>query len=281
MSQEMTQRFVALMQQKGRMDVAAYEAAMCQLLVQLQASGDEALDRQDRLVLADVYHALGHYDQACRCLAALSQPTQKEIKKRHAYEADYRRWGHRRARPLFGEVRQAFAGLDLPHFKYCPEPLKHDIFKVDVAVVCGCCGQETAVYYQGGLYAVDDVDYLCPECIHGGVAAQKFDGSFQHDLFNDEGVVDPSYVDEVMHRTPGYCSWQGNNWPAHCDDYCAFHGYVGATELEDSGIWDEMENLTDMDAADLKQYMRLDGDLQGYLFRCLKCETWCLYADMS
>lgn len=25
-----------------------------------------------------------------------------------------------------------------------------------------------------------------------------------------------------MYRTPGYVSWQGNNWVAHCSDYCAF-----------------------------------------------------------
>ncbi|UZM98073.1 CbrC family protein [Lysinibacillus sp. MHQ-1] len=29
------------------------------------------------------------------------------------------------------------------------------------------------VYYTGSIYAIEDVDYLCPSRIHSGEAAQK------------------------------------------------------------------------------------------------------------
>ena len=38
-------------------------------------------------------------------------------------------------------------------------------------------------------------------------------------------------LDELIHRTPGYSGWQQEYWRAHCGDYCAYLGHVGAREL--------------------------------------------------
>ena len=73
--------------------------------------------------------------------------------------------------------------------------------------------------------------YLCPECIANGEAARKYDGSFQDDFSVDDGVDDPEKLDELIHRTPGYSGWQQEYWRAHCGDYCAYLGHVGAREL--------------------------------------------------
>ena len=99
----------------------------------------------------------------------------------------------------------------IPTFKYVPKPLEAKIFETGEVVVCDCCQQQVDVYYTGGIYAIEDVDYLCPTCIHSGDAAQKYDGSFQQDLLYDEQITNPLLAQEVLYRTPGYVSWQGNN----------------------------------------------------------------------
>ena len=71
-------------------------------------------------------------------------------------------------------------------FKYHPDPLKTGEFKNDQIMVCDCCGKQTDVYYTGPFYSIDNVDYLCPECISSGEAAKKFDGSFKDSESVDE-----------------------------------------------------------------------------------------------
>lgn len=167
---------------------------------------------------------------------------------------------------------------NLPVFKYCPDPIKSEIFKTDQIVECECCGEEVDVYYDGPIYTEEDFEYFCPNCIHSGKAKEELDAEFQQDLINDENVVNEEYKKEVMFRTPGYHSWQGNQWPAHCDDYCAFIAYVGWQEIENMGIGDKIDTL-DVDINHLQKYMQNNGSLQGYLFKCLKCGQFVVYSD--
>lgn len=51
----------------------------------------------------------------------------------------------------------------------------------------------------------------------------------------------------MIHRTPGYCGWQQEYWIAHCDDYCAFVGYVGWKELVEMSINNEIEKNYDQE----------------------------------
>ena len=57
------------------------------------------------------------------------------------------------------------------------------------------------------------------------MAASKFDGEFQ-DPESTDCVSNPDKLDELIHRTPGYCGWQQEYWIAHCDDYCGEHFYM-------------------------------------------------------
>ncbi len=165
-----------------------------------------------------------------------------------------------------------------PEFKYMPDPLAAGVFKRGKKVECDCCGKKTGVYYDGGVYCEEEVLYLCPYCIESGLAAEEFDAEFQQDTCNDKGVPVENR-EELMRRTPGYDSWQGSNWPAHCRDYCAFIAYVGWAELEALGIAATVENVSDMDIEHLRAHMENKGHLQGYLFRCLQCGKYCLQAD--
>ena len=58
----------------------------------------------------------------------------------------------------------------------------------------------THIFYTGPFYAVEDIEYLCPECISSGEAARKYDGCFQDDCSLDNGVDDPEKLDELIHR---------------------------------------------------------------------------------
>ena len=89
-------------------------------------------------------------------------------------------------------------------------------------------------------YSVEDVEYLCPECIANGEASKKFDGDFIDIYFGE--VSDEEKIDELTHRTPSYCGWQQEIWVTHCDDFCAFLGYVGAKELKEIGLEEVIEN---------------------------------------
>ena len=173
------------------------------------------------------------------------------------------------------------SSLSIPHFQYHPDPFQTKIFiKREQAAVCPCCGKETYVTYEGPFYSIKNVENLCPNCIASGAAAEKYDGAFQDPESVDE-IDAPEALDELVHRTPGYCGWQQEYWRAHCDDYCAFLGYVGYRELKELGLLEEVledpaldpwfrENITELS---------LDGSLQGYLFQCLHCGKHLLHID--
>lgn len=188
----------------------------------------------------------------------------------------------------------------LPVFKYHPQPLETGVFSEDKTVTCACCQQPTNVYYTNPFYTQQDVDYLCPWCIADGAAAEKFGGSFQDETslegieseFDDEGEFTgfknpwpEASVIELTERTPGYCGWQQEFWLAHCNDFCAFEGYVGWKEIADK--LDQFADLrADCDAfgidyEKLPEYLLDGGDCQGYLFRCLHCGKLRLWADLS
>ncbi len=168
-------------------------------------------------------------------------------------------------------------------FRYHPDPLKTGIFKNDKSMTCDCCGKRTDVYYTGPFYSVENVDYICPDCILSGKAADKFNGEFQDPVSMDE-VSDPAKTDELIHRTPGYCGWQQEYWLAHCDDYCAFIGYVSWQDLVDMGIEKEVMETYRNDVCMIpSEYVKkeLSAGLNGYLFKCLHCGKYFLYTDID
>lgn len=168
------------------------------------------------------------------------------------------------------------------NFRYHPDPLKTGAFKNDKTITCECCGNDTDIYYTGPFYSAEEVEYLCPECISSGSAAEGFDGEFQDPESVDE-VSDPARLDELIHRTPGYCGWQQEYWLACCDDYCAFLGYYDWKALEALGITEELEktyrdDIFDIDFEDVKEHL---SNNEGYLFRCLHCGKHYIYFDFD
>ena len=168
------------------------------------------------------------------------------------------------------------------HFKYHPN-LYFDEILVHNDGVCQCCGRKVSEYIENDIYAAEDLDCICLSCINDGSAAKKFDATFVQAA---EPVSDPIKSDELFHRTPGYLAWQGEYWLTCCDDYCQYLGMVGIAELASLGIKEEvLQEYASMGDGypieDVKKYIRKDGDLTGYLFRCLHCGKYRLYVDAS
>lgn len=166
-------------------------------------------------------------------------------------------------------------------FKYHPNVYELDIFfKAEEGKfpVCECCGRETEYSYEM-MYCVDSIDCLCPECIASGRAAEKFDGSFIQDA-EDHKVNDVEKQQELYERTPGYHSWQGEEWLACCGDYCAFIGYTDMDKLNEMGIADEVLEKFDEDTREfICDALTENGPIYGYLFRCLHCGKYHLGTD--
>ena len=86
-------------------------------------------------------------------------------------------------------------------------------------------------------------------------------------------------LDELVHRTPGYCGWQQEYWRAHCGDFCAFLGYAGYAELVELGILEEVLEDVDDWCRESIQHLSKDGSMVGYLFQCLHCGKHLLHVD--
>lgn len=227
------------------------------------------------------------YDLLCQ----IGNRSDKKTLKRLGTLKDYaENWGNHYAipKPKTPKEKQSEKEqrlqLGLPTFRYHPDPLDTGAFdESKEGVVCDCCGKTTHIFYTNPFFSIEDIAYLCPECIASGAAARKYNGSFQDDLSLDDGVDNPEKLDELIHRTPGYSGWQQEYWRAHCGDYCAFLGYVGARELRALGVLEEVldDSMWDEEEKEMIRESVNGGHLQCYLFQCLHCGKHLLWMDFD
>lgn len=252
---------------------------------------EQSENKQAREVLVDVYDMLDLKKDAYNLLCQIGDLSDKKTLKRLGVLKEYaENLGNYYAIPKpktseeKQEERERQAKLGLPTFRYHPNPLATGAFEESAGgVVCDCCGKMTHVFYTDPFYAVDDIEYLCPACIANGDAARKYDGSFQDDFSVDDGVDNPEKLDELIHRTPGYCGWQQEYWRAHCGDYCAYLGRVGARELRALGVLEEVldDHIWDEEQKDMIRESVNGGHLQCYLFQCLCCGKHLVWMDFD
>ncbi|SDX05619.1 CbrC family protein [Paenibacillus sp. CF384] len=166
----------------------------------------------------------------------------------------------------------------LPIFKYHPNPIVTGMI-IESNAICPVCEEQTDHVYVGPFFSIDEVEDICPWCIENGQAASKFNGEFQ-DSASCEEISNKEKLDELVHRTPGYSGWQQEYWLYHCDDYCTFVDYVGWKEIK--GIAHELTedfNRYGYSEEEIKDYLKKDGSLQGYLFQCITCKKHRLHID--
>jgi uncharacterized protein CbrC (UPF0167 family) len=174
---------------------------------------------------------------------------------------------------------------ELPTFRFHPDPVATgSVAKQPTR--CPACDQDRDHVYVGPFLSVGEVDGICPWCIADGSAAARFDGSFQDDAAC-EPVRKSASVDELIHRTPGYSSWQQEEWLSHCGEFCAYLGRTGARrvrelsdELRDDVIALNLaEFLDDLPAEPAVAPNQADAEL--HLFRCLRCGRHRLALNVS
>jgi hypothetical protein len=177
--------------------------------------------------------------------------------------------------------------LELPIFKYHPEPLKTgSVVPSDKA--CEVCRLRRGFAYSGSPYTVDSVETICPWCIADGSAHDKFGAEFVDREFVGGGGWDsvaPGIADEVAFRTPGFSGWQQERWFAHCRDAGEFLGPMGKHELESLGhdAIHAIRSGSDYSDNEWKEFFEsLDakhGPATAYLFRCRHCGKLGGYSD--
>ena len=176
---------------------------------------------------------------------------------------------------------------ELPNFRYHPDPIATGSI-VETTASCVVCERARGFEYQGPIFGPDSPDgSLCPWCIADGSAVEQLDICF--DAGDGSLGIAPAIVDEVVMRTPGFLAWQESYWEYHCEDACAYLGRVGATELAamPSRATDAVRRSlhswgrTEDERASLLATLRVDGNLNAYLFHCLRCDEFVAHCDAA
>jgi hypothetical protein len=173
----------------------------------------------------------------------------------------------------------------LPEFKYHPDPLATGAIK-ESDEVCDCCNQKRGYVYTSTLYSAEEIDSICPWCIADGSAANKYDGMFSDDYPLIEAGIPDGIIDEVIHRTPGFNSWQQEVWLTCCNDACAFHGDVSKKELTGMNLDSFREAFQDNRIEEsffeeFKKNYEPGGSPAIYKWVCINCKNIKYYADYS
>jgi len=167
--------------------------------------------------------------------------------------------------------------MSLPIFRYHPDPIATgSIIASDET--CVCCEQERGYIYTANAYCEEELENaLCPWCIADGSAAKRFDATFSDSEPLLQAEVPEEVVEEVTRRTPGFVSWQQDEWLSCCDDACEFHGAPSREHLKALKGEAREDLLERMDLSEeewpefLKAYQS-DGGPAIYHFICRHCK---------
>lgn len=183
------------------------------------------------------------------------------------------------------------AVTSIPAFRYHPDPIATGSAVADGGD-CELCGQVIGYRYAGPIVG-RQAEWLCLGCIADGTAAERLarpDGpaEFSDGLWRQSDGVPIAVLEEILHRTPGYFSWQESYWLTHCGDGAAYLGRAGWDQLQHDvdaleALRREAQELG-MDAAAAQEWIsRLspDGDMTAYLFECLHCGVHLAYSDAN
>lgn len=167
--------------------------------------------------------------------------------------------------------------LGIPEFRYHPNPIATGNVKLSEAV-CLCCERNRGYIYTASVYAKEELENaICPFCIADGSAAKKFDANFSDDFPLIRVGISEQIIDEVTKRTPGYTSWQQEEWLTCCQDACEFHGDASKTELQelDSENLERFLSEIQWSNSDWKSFVphyEAGGNPAVYKFVCRHCQ---------
>lgn len=184
---------------------------------------------------------------------------------------------------------------DLPIFRFHSDPLASESI-VESDVECICCKTAGGYVYSGPCWGEGDVDlddHLCPWCIADGAAHRKFGVTFTEEIqqwdSEEERYVPvqlpPELEAEILHRTPGFNTWQSGYWLSCCGTPAVFLGYAGKVELlgKWAGAYDAVLKETNYGPGEnwnaWLENLEKDGSPSAYIFRCSQCQRFLAYSD--
>jgi len=180
--------------------------------------------------------------------------------------------------------------MELPKFKYHPDPVKTGSF-IKSDEICECCKEKKGYIYYGTLFADEDIEYLCPWCIKNGDAYKKFSVEFvDPNAIGDYGQlsqVSDEIKYELSHLTPSFYGWQEIRWWTHCNDASAFLGLFGKNELEalnDNALINQLKSEISLDDLTWTEYydlLAVDDSPTAYVFQCIHCKKLAGYTDSN
>lgn len=174
----------------------------------------------------------------------------------------------------------------LPTFRYHPDPIATGAIATSDET-CACCGKARGYIYVASVYSIQELNnLLCPWCIADGSAARKFDASFSDSYPLSKAGLAPEVIEEVHLRTPGYISWQQEDWLFHCGDACEFHGDAAASDAvsvspETKADWLARYCQDEEGWKWVTEGYEPGGDSALYKFVCRHCRMVLLGWDLS
>jgi hypothetical protein len=179
------------------------------------------------------------------------------------------------------------SAVELPAFHYHPDPIASGSIEPSTAT-CACCQQARGFVYTASAYGEDEhVADICPWCIADGSAHRKLKVTFV-DAHPLSGKVSHKIIDEVTCQTPGFATWQSEEWPVCCDDACAFLTPIGITEIRrDHYEWEgflmghivHQMQISGGAARQLMESLNKDQGPTAYAFLCLHCNRHHFFID--
>lgn len=179
--------------------------------------------------------------------------------------------------------------MDLPHFRFHPDPLKSGSVVVSDQK-CRCCKKARGYIYTGPVYTEEDVENaLCPWCIADGSAHKKFDVTFT-DIEGIPDDVPKELAEEIEQRTPGFASWQQGRWLSADGEPAAFIEPAGIEEIRQKYRRLEADlmphivhehGISGGAAVRLLQSLHRDRGPTAYVFYAAKWEQYLAYIDFA
>jgi hypothetical protein len=176
--------------------------------------------------------------------------------------------------------------MELPRFKYHPDPLKTGSI-VASDKECEVCGKARGFIYEGPIYCESEPEAVCPWCIADGSAHTRLQAEFvARDAVGGDNweSVRAQIADEIAFRTPGFSGWQQERWFTHCSDGAEFLGPMGKQELKQAGAEAVQVIRTECgyNADEWEEYFDALNAKDGptaYLFKCRHCGRLGGYSD--
>ena len=169
-------------------------------------------------------------------------------------------------------------------FKYMSDSYLTTVFTEEL-FTCDCCREVKELKYIGPQYSSGSNDaILCAQCIQNGEAVESGLVGFFNEI--DLECVDDNVSNEICYRTPGFFTWQDQEWATHCNDACEFHGDDSAQDIIDADestihIWMERYDQSRKDWESFMTGYVPGGDQGVYKFICKHCNAMVINWDFS